>query len=389
MSRKAVRLNAFVSRIFVILLMVLTPIAGNSEPPRLDGATFGRARVRPLVQSIGPRGVVSVRGFLRVGGVAFVREAIGRDGWSVTALGYDTKSPDGQRLAVTLTRTGGGSTTIRPRVYDWEFIPVARFVVGSGDSAFTYFGEYTDGRETSEDGPRPLGYHPAFSNTLLGLRLMQLDLMMFKEPFAGYFRSSDSKILLGGGEAAVFARVPSGISSEKIAEEVDRNKRNMQRANQFLEENCLINRSAICRIGGQPHQSYVIGDMMDSVRYTVRNGKLIFGDQPICWQFWREADAGEVTNDTITVRTGTVEEGGPVVKIAVLDSLSREFCQQVRMNFNGIHPLAYRSGVRTMRYAALFRAFKRSNPKAYAPFVTSLSSVKPKPFVETPTEVNR
>src|SRR4051794_8170662 len=89
--------------------------------------------------------------------------------------------PDGRRLWVHMWTRGGGVKTVMAPIYDWQLIPIARFPDGEQHACFTLFGKLKDGIETEarrDRGEKILNYHPAFEDTLLGLRLMQADIQI-------------------------------------------------------------------------------------------------------------------------------------------------------------------------------------------------------------------
>lgn len=361
----------------IIALLTTTLVAvtaiSKAEPVSLAGATFGYQRTIPLHSTIGRMARPTPLIIRAVGGVAFVREAIGADGWAVQNMAYDSAAADGKRLTVTLIRNSEKTVKVRPEIWDWELVPLARFVASPYDSAFTFFGELDKGISPTISNAQIVSYHPSLKDTLLGLRLMQLDLFLFQEPFAGFFTNSKGVVILGGGERSVLGVNPADRSA------VD-SKRNevLQRVKDstvLLLDDCDKHPSSTCKETFQPYSSYIVGDMISPVTFSVINEKLSFKDQGICWDFSRDVDPGERSTEGL--------DG-----VVLLRPLSKAFCNKVREDLHGMHPLVYRIANRTMRYAGLMRHYESRDQVGFMRFVNSMASVSPNPKVETPTEID-
>lgn len=362
------------NRIIVLLtamLFAVTAIA-KAEPVSLAGATFGYQRTIPLHSTIGRMAIPTPLIIRAVGGVAFVREAIGTDGWAVQNMAYDLAASDGKRLTVTLIRNNETTAEMQPEIWDWELVPLARFVASPYDSAFTFFGELREGISPTISNAQIVSYHPSLKDTLLGLRLMQLDLFLFQEPFAGFFTNSKGVVILGAGERSALGVNPA----DKAAVNLERDKVRQRVGNgmSLLTEDCKRHLSATCRDGFQPFSSYIVGDMISPTKFSVANGRLSFRDQGICWDFSRETDPGEKSTEGL--------EG-----VVLLRPLSEAFCKKVREDLHGMHPLVYRAASRAMRYSALMRHYESRDQAGFERFVKSMATVSPNPKVETPTEI--
>lgn len=366
-------LNRLITGTLIVSLVFLSAIA-TANPVVLDGATFGYQRTIPLRSTIGPRAIPTFRVIRMVGGVAFVREAVGVDGWEVQGMHYDRKAVDGARLSVTLTQNDGEEVKVHPRVWDWELIPLARFVESEFDSAFTFFGELPEGTHTTIPNARVVSYHPALEDTLMGLRMMQLDLFLFQEPFAGYFTDSKGVVILGNGERPSFGQKINPSDKTSVSAEREKIRNRIQAGMALLKENCEKNQSITCVESLQPFSSYIVGDMITPTSFFVSDRKLQFKDHGICWDFSRDADPGESSTEGL--------EG-----VVLLRTLSKDFCTKVRGELSGMHPILYRAGNRAMRYSALMRHYKMRNPVDFSDFVGSMKNISPSPAVSTPTEI--
>lgn len=365
-------LKAFVR---AVLLLALGAMPVFASPVSLEGATFGYARTSALRSYIGSLAIPTSTAYMRVGGVAFVRPATGDDGWKIVDMAYAPGAADGSRVSVVLSHPKQSTyTTVPARLWDWEVVPLARFVASPTDSAFTYFGELEEGVKPTLSGADAVSYHSAFKNTLMGLRFMQLDLMLFAGPaFSGFFTDSSGNVILGGGEQAALGNVSLNTPAQRKAAR-DAISQRIESSFEIFAKDCKANPSATCRESEQPFQSYIVGDMITPVSFSVKDGALQLKSAGVCWDFWRETEPGEAPSAGLT-------------DIRLLRNLSREFCMAVQKDPNHLHPLVYRTALRAMRYSALLRSFKNQSPAAFNKFVGSLQRVTPLPQVDTPTEI--
>ena len=188
-----------VSIILLLTLVTLPTLIGVAqERLQLGGMTYSRAAAAPLSMP-----VTMSRAFFRgVGGVAFNAVAQGQAGLTVRALRYEASAPDGQRLVIDAQAVDGTRLTVRGHIYDWELLPTARFALDDNGLAVTLFGQLQDGEEANrvwETGGRVINYHRRLDNTLLGLRLLQADMLIIAPEAADLFRVG-GRVLLGAGE---------------------------------------------------------------------------------------------------------------------------------------------------------------------------------------------
>jgi hypothetical protein len=73
-------------------------------------------------------------------------------------------------------------------------------------------------------------------------------------------------------------------------------------------------------------------------------------------------------------------------RIVPLKQLSDDFSSHTA-RIAAINPVVWESAVRTMQYGAFFRYYRKTNPAGWQRLVASVRDVKPRPSVETPTEV--
>jgi hypothetical protein len=380
---------------------VLITLFGMQAWPEIMAGkwSFAAPAAKPLVNSVKAAQGVNSYGFgAGVGGIAFGAVAEFTDGSRITDLVYDAALPDGQRLRITVEK-GGEQHIITLPVHDWIAIPVARFAQGEQDAIFTLFGDLKDAEDDArrkEAGQRILNYHAAFENTLLGLRLMQADLLAF-HPAAPENLTDGGQTLQGTGE---------------VLRSVEQNQRDFTVLNQVYRT--------------ERPRSYVITDVDQGVRVRLQpsddESVLEFHGRPYwaCWRlkkdmeevqraFW-EAD-GRMDQLQQRVLRRALRESADLSSSGAEENLERLFIEEGRAMLNnhidmhyferlpdlsrrlsdrmaeleGGNPPVYQALVQTMHYAALFRHIKATSPQVYRAFMQQIASVRPEPRVTTPT----
>ncbi|MEO0082552.1 MAG: hypothetical protein ABIL25_09765 [candidate division WOR-3 bacterium] len=380
-------------------------------------------------------------GFLgAVGGVAF--DAVAQPDNMARAdklwLRYEPDSADGKRLVIYLNEI-----PVSADIFDWQLVPIARFADSPYYSCFTAFGKLHDeaaARKARKQGAMILNYHPAFENTLLGLRLFQLDLLVIDGRAADLPRE-DGRYILGAGEAS------PDVWANELA---------MARFHQELI-------AAEAELG-ERFRSFVICDYERDIRFSFKGGRLSITGTPLfyCWQYHSDqpgvtehgvrskvtkeldktlslarAESGAAFNQSdwyveellavlrryeqqITVEgTGAIQDilalagddarKGELscytdeslretiialrtmldlvepVHLAAYSTYLTERSDQIRL----LNPVVWDAGMTTMRYAALFRYVKEHYPEAWRSFIAQIEGIEPEPRVETPTVAYR
>lgn len=363
---------------------------------QLGQITFPEAKAQPLDNPTQLAVGLQSHAYLSsVGGVAFGAIATNRTGQQVASLNYDARKPDGQRLKVIIESAGGRRLGAMAPIHDWQLIPIARFAATDQDACFTMFGRLLDAAEQElrqSQGQHILGYHQAFQNSLLGLRLYQADILILR-PDACDLPKDGGQYLLGAGEQ------PPNLQINQIA---------FRR----LQEGMNLAEGAF--------QSYVICDHEQEVVFAVHRGTLSLTGYPY-WYCWRSkindrqslqqlqetanARANEGMNrefqkDQATLSaadlnqkwTGAFQQQrhhdifDEVISANIIQPMPKlsAFVSTQVPRLNGVNPAVYQSLVTTMRYAALFRHFKQRDAIAYGEFVNSLAEVVVEPPIETP-----
>lgn len=405
--RKPLVYGSAANRLFVLLLVLLVmgPITGQAQIC-LGGLT---TLTPPAMTLSAPdhlaKGIDSYHYCSKVGGVAFGSLAVWPKEIKAIKLSYDEKQPDGQRLKVTITDTESHDKIVAARIYDWQLIPIAAFADGDQDACFTLFGELKDKADTKarvDRGEKVLNYHPAFENTLLGLRLFQSDILLLHPDCCDLPKEKGSYIL-GAGESAP---------------DIDTNR-------DAFASVC----SAIDSLTGGPFQSYVICDIGAKVEMSAADDTLALTGTPM-WQCWKSSTrdpqkAQEIVQKANQAANKAGNEAlqsqfqkgkGSMTAKALREKYTEQYQRQVfepvaqrvfdeyvskellrRMpdyslklsgeirKQNGINPAVYDALYNTMRYTAFFRSIKAADPASFSQFAKSLSGIKIVPQLKTPT----
>lgn len=136
----------------------------------IELTTQSKANPPLKVRSAGSSSLNSYNFVGKVGGVSF--EQVANPDTEIAdkaiQLLYDQNASDGTRLVVEI-----GATTVHPKIADWLLIPIAHFSNSDYTAATSLFGDGPDNKNFYY-----IQYHPAFQDTLLGLRLFQADILL-------------------------------------------------------------------------------------------------------------------------------------------------------------------------------------------------------------------
>ena len=377
-------MSRIVRFILLFVFLLASGVGYAQQYLQLGSHSYSRAPAPTLRMSASRSSVF----FRAVGGVAFESVAVGKGGLIVTGLNYIASHPDGERLSVTVQSADGSVSHVNAQLYDWQLVPIAKFAKTKDSGAMTLFGELDDKQfhqALVERGGRAINYHKDFEDTLMGLRLMQADLMLFDKNAIDLPRDVHGYVL-GAGEAPP---------------DLQKNERNFVAIQTVLDAE---------RKKGNTYKSYVTGDMDQRIGFSLKNGALSFSGMPR-WVMWDELpnvkraldeirmvqDADQL--DLLVARYGTEErikaaldadiatltkweaDGKPFKIHAALSSRVSKAVASV----DGINPTVYDALKTAVWYGALFRHYKKHDPSGYSSFVDSLENVAVLPKVMTPT----
>ncbi|MDQ3130703.1 MAG: hypothetical protein M3Q99_08075 [Acidobacteriota bacterium] len=261
-------INRVVSAILVTALLGTNLLAQlQLGPQRLVSMPAPTLRNRTRLATALPRVGRPRLSFVgKVGGVAFDSEAKPANGVVVNTISLNylpNTKPDGERLSITVN-----GRTISAPIYDWQLVPTAKFANSDSYSCFTLFGDLNDPVEQTnvlKRGGRILNYHQDFVNTLMGLRLFQLDNLVIN-PYSYELPKDASGYVLGAGESAP---------------DIQANQRGLLTFVRFQVQNKgLFDKG----------RSYVISDRDEPVSFDLRGNKLNLYGEP-SYYFWRRDEA--------------------------------------------------------------------------------------------------
>ena len=259
------RLTRTFHKVVVGLCLVALMIPGLARALELGSLSFASVPARSLSSLTFSQAPVAFTQFARaVGGVAFTSKAEGYNGIVVKRLYYDPTAADGSRLKLTLLERSGAEHEVTAAIYDWQLIPLARFVKYGGDAAVTLFGQLDDPVESARlrgSGQGIVNYHPEFSNTLLGLRLLQADMLAF-EPRATELFRDNGKYILGEGEKA-----PSQA-------DLNANRASFVSVTKWRQSQT------------ERYNSYIVGDVGARIMFAFVDGRLRLTGEPT-WSCWK------------------------------------------------------------------------------------------------------
>ena len=364
---------------FVLLILAsFGPLAGQStwSLGRWDLALD--ATPSPPLRVTMARGSLARMSFVgRVGGVSFRQLATPEDPTLTgpVALHYDPSRRDGSRVTLSV---GGLRGTLEAS--DWLVVPTARFADSEFDAVVSLFGE------NGTDSHFEAIYHDALGNTLLGLRLLQADLLLIDLDNAIHLPARDGVVVLGHGE------VRPNPSDARWAGEV---------LAPVLQQD--------------RYQSWVLTDDDVDMRFEIAGGSVRMRGEPY-YHFWRRPelsldpetarwmlvryeamierynghaldrtpqlrDSIQALEDELTslVEEAEAAEAVPTVTLGVRarwDTLMR------------LNPTVMEAARDMARFSALFRYVREADPGAWAAFLDSLPAAVEPPVV-TPNRVPR
>ncbi len=318
-----------------------------------------------LERPAGPAGLASRRFLLEIGGVDF--EAVASTASPIT-LRYDPGAPDGQRLIV---QADGVAT--HAALPDWQIKPIAALADSVYTADVSLFG---DGPDTDHFVyPR---FHPALRDTLLGLRLLQADLMLSHPESFRQVPMQNGSPVLGVGEA-----MPNDAASAHAADVL----------------------GAV--IGSYDYQSWVLTDIGENAALQSEAGGVRPDLHPFYYFWSTRIGAAALRLLRLTSLEGLVSKPEQPGIRAQVEAAARRYevlerqpetsgqphampdltarVQADEAMVRALNPLVWNAVQNTSRYAALFRLARTDDPAAWRAFTASLANVPLVPAVRTPT----
>lgn len=347
----------------IVLFLLLALIAFAQGSWGLGGYTFTSGNSSgPLEYSLASSSLDSYDFVSNVGGVAF--KAVAAPATSVSnsnpVLHYDKAARDGQRLEVRL-----GEQILNANLPDWLLIPIAKYADSRFDACVSLFGPNTRGSAYD------IIYHEAFQNTLLGLRLLHADILLFDLDETWRLPTWNGQVMLGTGESA--ASRMDAASARIIDDMLSKGKFQSWVFTDDGENVVFDADGTTLRLTGQPYYHFWTADM-DA--YDRRVGAL-------------EAQADQL------VQAGRVAEHNRIIdQINSIDpevhnvTVLTEGGKRVREALRRFNPAVNDAATNTMRFAAFFRFVKKQDPAGWNTFLAQLKPITIEPAVTTPTRWN-
>jgi len=352
----------FASRLGAVVLAALFSVAALAQGSWTLGSytLLTGTPSPPLRVNLAESGGFGSYTFLSsVGGVAFTAVASPGSsfGGQAVTLRYDARARDGGRLEVIV-----GDTALRGDVPDWMLVPIARYAGSPYDSCVSLFGPETT------DTVYDIVYHPELQNTLLGLRILQADMLLFDLSETWQLPKFAGVTVLGLGETA-----PTRLDAA-----------NANRIQQAMAD--------------AEFQSWVLTDRGESVIVGGESGRLRLTGLPYYYFWTSNVDAVIARQEELAERARQARQAGQVAEhnriveqINAMEPQVREVpaltatMKEAREALQEFNQPVYNAATTTMRYAALFRYVRQRDPEAWSAFIAQLASVQVEPHVVTPT----
>lgn len=281
----------------------------------------------------GARGLRSASFVGSVGGIAL--ESVAVPGPSVRGkdikLSYDKSQKDGNRLSITI-----GSKVYHPKLPDWMLVPISKYAESPYTACVSLFGEKTTPEYYD------IVYHPAFQNTVMGLRLLQADILLIDVGRFWDLPKFNGRMVVGLGEAK-----PKGTAWRSSASEIQ----------------SVVKRAKF--------QSWVLTDHGVTVSFNLNKDSFMLSGEPY-YHFWIAEPQG----------------GGREPRVVEVRSVT-EGMKAKRSALRKLNPVVWNAVVNTMQYAAFFRYMKRNKPAVWSSFLNQVQRVPVLPRVKTPTRWKR
>jgi hypothetical protein len=326
---------------------------------------------RPLqVASTGRASLTSFRFVSRVGGVSF--ESAAQPDSSLAGklieLSYDSSRPDGQRLVVRAE-----TNSLRTAIPDWQIGPLVRYVHSDYNAAVSLFGEGSLPKQYYY--PQ---YHDALKDTLLGMRLLQADILFMSLGEHWRLPLYGGKPVLGHSE-----RNSNQQQSLQAAQRIqDVLRRHTWRAWVLTDAGTKPTFGAakgVLSIRAAPYFFFWNIAASEQAAHT----RLIdqYNSLVNTYNASRDAAQRRDIERQLDAMKPKVEAGPQIFEVTNLTNEVRGLGSSLAQYNPAVHS-AYQ---RVAQYGSLFRYVKNANPANWNAFQQSVAGISVQPSVRTPT----
>lgn len=262
-----------------------------------------------------------------VGGVAFDNIAYPDNNLlkEEIKLSYIPNRADGQRLKIDI----GNQKCLAKKIPDWLLIPIANYANSEYHACVSLFGN------RSSNDSYDIIYHPAFENTLLGLRLLHADVMLITPSQFTNLPKLNDKTILGEQESSSYKK----LSYRRI--------KNLRKL--FSETE---------------YHSWVIADDDLELKFKISSSELKITGNPYPY-FWIEKPLFSNRYRNVRLLTDSFKDG---------------------MIIKEINENVYEALKTTMQLSAFFRYVKTRYPNNWQKFYSQIKDIEVYPKVKTPTK---
>jgi len=426
-------MKALLSKKYLPILFILTGLFCSSFCMEWEGKFKYAVVPAPLLKESRAvqDGLHSTKFLEQVGGMIFDQIAAPAEGLKLESLSihYAPEKEDGKRLDLILN-----GNKVEVLLYDWQLAPIARYA----DTPFTSWLSPSGGlNDTSlekkilEARGMIVNYHPAFENTLLGLRLFHMYCLLLYN-HSVLLPKVQGSYLLGKGEAPpdVEANKKGFINFAGFYKTLNKEMNQVPRSvviSDFSRTLSFSVRDNILQISGTPYYffwryqsdqpDYNPGSVVDACREEINAEKsrnplfderswLIVSILKLAREYQdkysfpfagpvgelvklhsdgeKQAFLGSLNSDALFNLLATMKERLEAHRVSHLERYSQEVSNQTDI-FRSINPLVWNAALNTMRYAAFFRYCKNKFPDQWKHFMETIKDVSAEPRAETPT----
>ncbi|WP_456438566.1 hypothetical protein [Psychroserpens sp.] len=336
----------------------------------------------------------------KVGGVSFEQTLTSS---MKISIDYIEDNPDDYRLEVI-----ANGIRYNPNIADWQLIPITKFANTDHVAAVSLFGP--NGNEYLFD----IVYHEAFQNTLLGLRLLQADMMLLNiDEFHKLPMYENKYTILGKSENndyKVDEEILAAVSQLMYTLQVEM----MYDSWIYSDKNQLITTESGFQdllSGDKPNYYFWKAKIKDENSYTnsIDSLDISFTKKASTKLSKYKVVNNEFIGDTIMIGNSAYHYNASSMQL--IEKISRNYedelkkitdnnsiiidCVEVNELFKSsvyqllekINPMVYKAADNTMKFSALFRYIKRNNPENWAKFITKIENVEISPKIKTPTSL--